>query len=172
MGCSLLPLLMGPAGVGGVERVATLPRRITTRAAIVLIAVCALGRVSVPASGQSPERTTIVITATVTDSSGSTSAAEIELTVVRRLRGTTLRSAKSLPDGAVVHVTDLVTTTSDSDFDGVFYAQHADRSSGIGILWNGSVSRGEVVSVVGALITLHGERFIQAQLVDTSPTSP
>ena len=60
----------------------------------------------------------------------------------------------------------LVATTSSSDFEGVFYAERADRSGGIGVMWNGSVSRGDVVSITGVMLTVNGERFVVAGTVD------
>lgn len=143
--------------------------RIVLRTVFALIVVCAsLGRVTAVSCAPG----TIVITATVTDAQGRTTDAQTTLTAMDLPDAVALDEAKSLADGAVVRVRDLVASTSSSSFEGLFYAQRSDRSGGIGVIWTGTVSCGSVVSVVGALTTLHGERFIQADLVESSPASP
>jgi hypothetical protein len=137
--------------------------RILPRTMFTLIVVCALCHVSAALSAPM----TIVIAAVVTDAQGRTTDAQATLTVLGLPNAVTLDAAKSLEDGSVVQVQNLIASTSSSGFAGVFYAQRSDRSGGIGILWDdGSVSCGDIVTVVGSLTTLHGERFIQAQVVD------
>jgi hypothetical protein len=166
LGCSLLS-----ARLGWARLVATLSYRIILAVGIILIAPCALCSVSLPVVPQLPQTTTLVITATATDGSGNTSSAQMTITVVR---SNTLQYAKSVADGNAVELSGLVATTSSSDFKGVFYAEHADRSSGIGVMWNGnkSVSRGDVVSITGKMLTIHGERFVLAQTLQIASGSP
>ena len=151
--------------------------RILLRIVVVLLAACTLVCVTACAYGFGAATTPpgpydIVISATAIDDAGGVSSSEIVLTVSPRVNASTLSNAKSLPDGESVNVPGLVATTSSSDFAGLFYAEQFDRAGGIGVLWDGGVNRGDVVSVVGTLITLHGERFIQAQLVDQVPAFP
>ncbi len=127
----------------------------------------AFGDVSPPVVPQLPQTTTLTITATATDDNGNTTSAETTLTVVRT---DTVQFSKSLANGNAVELSGLVATTSSSDFKGVFYAQQPNRSSGIGIIWRGSVNRGDVVTVTGVVVTMHGERFVFARTVETVST--
>jgi hypothetical protein len=170
-GCDLRCSLLSPR-LGGVRFVATLSCCVTSAVGIVLIAPCALCDVSLPVVPQLPQTTTLVITATATDDSGNISSAQTTLTVVHVPSSTTVQHAKSAANGNVVQLSGLVATTSSLDFKGVFYAEHADRSGGIGIMWNGSVSRGDVVVITGIMLTVHGERFVLAQAVQTTPAAP
>lgn len=139
----------------------------TSKAVVVLTAACALSCVTSFALPQSFGHTTITITATATDSSGFVSA-ETVLTVTAN---NSLHAAKSLADGAAVHVTGLIATTSSTDFAGVFYGESAGRAGGVGIIWNGAVSRGDAISVTGTMITVRGERFIAADTVTCASTT-
>jgi hypothetical protein len=166
-GCDLGCSLLSPR-LGGVRLIATLSYCVTLAVGIVLIAPHASCDVTLPIVPQLPPTTTLIIAATATDDSGNTTSGQTTLTVVC---GNTLQYAKSVANGNSVQLVGLVATTSSSDFKGVFYAEHADRSGGIGIMWTGSVSRGDIVSVTGMALTMHGERFVLARAVQSTSAS-
>ncbi len=62
---------------------------------------------------------------------------------------------RPLPDNAPVRLAGKLVTSA---FDGFFYAQEPDRSSGIRV--EGSASPGDVVDVTGTLSTIGGERAV------------
>ncbi|HET6456128.1 MAG TPA: hypothetical protein VFI02_17110 [Armatimonadota bacterium] len=71
-----------------------------------------------------------------------------------------IAEGKQSPAGRAVRINDRVVSAA---FDGRFYAQCPDRSSGIGVLWNGAMPViGDEVSINGATTTLDGERLIGA----------
>jgi len=64
--------------------------------------------------------------------------------------------ARLLPDGTAISLSGLTVTAV---FDGYYYVQEPDRSSGIRVLGSG-VSEGQMVDVSGSLATVDGERAI------------
>jgi len=73
----------------------------------------------------------------------------------------TLASAKSMADFSPVSVSGLIVTAV---FDGFFYAQNAERTTGIRIESSANVKRGDVVNVIGYMDTISGERCIRCKL--------
>jgi len=67
-----------------------------------------------------------------------------------------------LPDGRPLSLRGCVVTAA---FDGYFYIQDAQRTSGIRIISTAAVSPGRVVDVSGAMGTSAGERHITASAV-------
>ncbi|MEN6519966.1 MAG: S8 family serine peptidase [Armatimonadota bacterium] len=70
-----------------------------------------------------------------------------------------IADVKALPDGFGVLLDAKVVTAV---FSGKFYIEEDDRHSGIGVLWDGDVEEGSSVSVIGKLVIIAGERFIEA----------
>jgi len=68
-------------------------------------------------------------------------------------------SAKNLPDDAAVLLTSKTTSAA---FSGRFYIEESDRSSAIGVLWQQTVPEGRLATVAGKLVTIDGERLIEA----------
>ena len=142
-----------------------------TLAAVSFFAFFMLSCVSVLAYDSSSGSSTIVIMATATDDAGSSSVAQTTLKVVSTPSNLTISQAKLLRDGETIYINDILSSTSSSDFNGIFYAQQRDRACGIGVIWSGQIERGEPVSISGILTTVNNERFIQAQSV-TRSTQP
>ncbi len=82
------------------------------------------------------------------------------------------KQAKDLTDGSYVSVSGQVATSDGSDFDGCFYVEDVDRSSGIRVMTSRPVTglqRGSTVSVQGRLTTTSsGERQIAGAVVTVS----
>jgi subtilisin family serine protease len=74
----------------------------------------------------------------------------------------TIPVLKGLPDGVGVIITSKATTAA---FAGKFYISEQDRASGIGIIWTPNVAESRLMTVVGTMTTIDGERFIQATQV-------
>lgn len=74
-----------------------------------------------------------------------------------------IAAAKALPDGFGVLLDAKVVTAV---FSGKFYIEEGDRYAGIGVLWDGDVEEGSSVRVIGKLVMIAGERFIEARLVN------
>ena len=72
----------------------------------------------------------------------------------------------------MVRVDGLVASSSSSHFDGLFYAQRADRVGGVGILWDGPINCGDRIWALGGIVTIEGERFIQAIVVGDDIYTP
>ncbi len=88
-----------------------------------------------------------------------------------------IEEAKTLPDGAYISVAGKIATSGASDFDGFFYLEEADRSSGIRVTvlaWPPlGLQEGSVIQVVGATgTTPAGERQIVASHVVITSTAP
>lgn len=75
---------------------------------------------------------------------------------------TSILGGKALPDGSSVKIT-LRTVTA--VYGGAFYIEEADRYAGIKVLSAASVTRGQVVDVIGTVQTADGERYIAATAV-------
>jgi len=78
--------------------------------------------------------------------------------------GISLGSLEALPDNAPVSVVGKVVTAS---FDGFFYVEEADRSSGIKV--TGTTAAGDIVRVAGKMETVNGERQITSTFIERSP---
>jgi len=89
-----------------------------------------------------------------------------------------IEQAKTLPDGEYVSIAGKIATSGAADFQGFFYLEEADRSSGIRITVPGwpvpGLLEGSVVQVVGTTgTTADGERHIVASsVVITSSAAP
>ncbi len=70
-----------------------------------------------------------------------------------------IAAAKLLPSGKGVVLTQKHVSAV---FAGTFYIEEAERFSGIGVQWPGSVTEGVRVTVAGRLVTSANERFIDA----------
>lgn len=75
--------------------------------------------------------------------------------------------AKTQDDGTLVEMANPVVV---GVFDGFFYVEDADRTSGIKIVGSQSVSVGDVVTVKGELGTADNERYITADSVQVTGT--
>lgn len=96
------------------------------------------------------------------------------VTVDMPLEGGSTEVVKSFADGTVVTLRDAVVTAGTSDLQGAFYVENAKRVSGIRVSLAGtsgiSVSRGDVVTLVGTLSTEAGERvLIGPTLISVTP---
>ncbi len=68
-------------------------------------------------------------------------------------------NVKMMPDGATAIVRHRVVSAV---FDGVFYIEEPDRTWGMAVTGAGSVSEGDLISVLGLMTTTGGERRISA----------
>ena len=81
-----------------------------------------------------------------------------------------LNGLKAYPDGEWVAAAGKIVTAA---FDGFFYIEDPDRTSGIKVVSGEPVSVGEAVNVEGALGTAENERHIQAGRVQNlGPATP
>ena len=78
-------------------------------------------------------------------------------------RDAKISTSKARADGQVV---DLIGKTVSAVFDGMFYVQEEDRSSGIKVTSDVPVAIGDKVRVIGQLATNAGERELQALVVE------
>jgi len=76
-----------------------------------------------------------------------------------------LSEIKAMPNGSSVTLNDAIVSAS---FDGFFYIESADRSSGIKV--TGSAAAGDLVTVVGMVETVNGEKQITSTTVTPSGT--
>lgn len=73
---------------------------------------------------------------------------------------------KGKPDGTEVVFADKVVTAGTDQMDGCFYIEDPDRRSGIRVVGaTGLVPEGSVVSVTGTLVTVDGERRLNASSI-------
>ncbi len=70
--------------------------------------------------------------------------------------------SKLISDGTQVS---LSAATVSAAFNGYFYAQDANRTSGVRVVWSQPVSEGSTVDVIGTMVTVDGERRINADSV-------
>ena len=70
-----------------------------------------------------------------------------------------IQSAKALPDGSAIA---LPPKPISARFADRFYISETNRASGIGVKWSGTVTEGRSAAVAGKIITIDGERFIEA----------
>jgi len=71
----------------------------------------------------------------------------------------TMAAAKASPDGTVAALEKKVVTAV---FEGAFYIEEEDRSGGIKVMSGAEVSVGQQVNVIGQIVTVDGERQINA----------
>jgi len=71
-----------------------------------------------------------------------------------------INDALCYPDGQYVRVRDKVVTANSAEIGDGFYMEEPDRSSGIKVLSDQVVNRGDVVMVTGGVLTVNGERVI------------
>lgn len=81
-----------------------------------------------------------------------------------------ISALKELPDASYVSVAGKIAASGAADYDGYFYVQEADRSSGIRVAMNlasiPGIARGSVLNVLGTLgTTADGERQIAGRVV-------
>ena len=81
---------------------------------------------------------------------------------VQVLPETSIFETKSLPNGSAVRLVDVLVS---GVFDGFFYVQEPDRSSGIRVGSTVAVQIGDTVAVTGAIGTTLSERYIAATIV-------
>jgi len=77
--------------------------------------------------------------------------------------GISIGTAKTLPDGQFVQLVPNVVTGGTAEMAGAFYIEAADRSAGIRVAASQSVQEGDKAVVSGTLVTVDGERRINAQ---------
>lgn len=70
---------------------------------------------------------------------------------------------RSMPDGATANLAGRVVTAV---YDGVVYVEEPDRAWGIGVTGATGVSEGDVISVLGPMATVDGERRVLASEVN------
>lgn len=117
-------------------------------------------------SGVSSEQKTISFTATATSPDGITSYASVQVEEIEStMQAISISQAKSLSDCSQVLIKDAIVTAGTQSFNGRFYIQEKNKTSGIGVLWNQSVSTGDCVTVAGKILTSCGERMISADSV-------
>ncbi len=71
-------------------------------------------------------------------------------------------SAKVMPDGAIANIRNRVVTAV---YDATAYIEEPDRTWGIAVTGAGAVAEGDMVSVLGPLTTVDGERTVSASEV-------
>lgn len=85
------------------------------------------------------------------------------------INGAMIGSLKNLPDGSTVCVGDRIISAGNDMFQGFFYIQEPDRSSGIRVNSAIACQEGQRASVIGTLVTVNGERQIDASWVVIVP---
>jgi len=88
---------------------------------------------------------------------------EFNVKFARALAPLTIHQAKSKPDGALVHMDDVVASTGSSDFSNTIYVQSRDRTCGLKLQFTSStptISSGQILQVQGELCTTDGERVL------------
>lgn len=76
-------------------------------------------------------------------------------------------AVKGYPSGALVDLSGPIVT---GVFDGFFYIEDRNRASGIKIVSTCKASVGDYVRVVGTLVSINGEKCINASQLQTVPT--
>lgn len=79
--------------------------------------------------------------------------------------------AKSKADGTIIIINNIVVTAGTDQFDGFFYIEDESRASGIKVAATETVHVGDVVSVMGEIATVDGERQIDATSISIAPES-
>lgn len=94
-------------------------------------------------------------------SGGVQHSCELPVTVEPLEQPATIADCKSYADGTLVKLSGKVASSASGDFEGHFYVQEPDRSSGIRVISQASgIKVGDNVSMVGRLGSLSGERTI------------
>jgi hypothetical protein len=81
--------------------------------------------------------------------------------------GSKIAAVKAQADGSTARMTGEVVTAS---FDGFFYVEESDRTSGIRV--NGTAQAGDAVDVTGTVSTVNGERVITNATLFARSTGP
>ena len=89
---------------------------------------------------------------------------------------TSVAYLKTLQDNQPISLTGAVVTASNNELPNCFYVEDSDRTCGIKIAPSGSgslppVSENDLVTVMGTLATVSGERQITATSVSVTSTS-
>ncbi len=85
------------------------------------------------------------------------------------ISGNVIGALKNLPDGSTVCIGDRIVSAGTNVFPGHFYIEEPDRSSGIRVNSNAICQEGNRASVIGTLVTVDGERQINAFWVEVVP---
>ena len=102
---------------------------------------------------------------------GGTSQSQVAVTLLR----SAISDVKNLPDGTSVTVTGKVVSAGPTELGSLLYVQEPNRTSGIRVnIGTGSTNAtiGDLVTVIGTLVTFDGERVIVDPTIIVTGTAP
>ena len=83
--------------------------------------------------------------------------------ILEELLGSDWRvNVKIMPDGSNVNLSGKIVSAV---YDGMFYIEETDRAWGVAVAGGASVAEGDVVSILGTMSTIEGERVVSASSV-------
>lgn len=103
------------------------------------------------------------ISVRATNNAGLISSVGVSDGIEPMIEGISILQAKRLADGAEVKLSERIVSAA---YDGIFYVQEPDRSSGIRVKYGQPLYPGARVDVLGRMSTINGERYIVATHVD------
>jgi hypothetical protein len=102
------------------------------------------------------------LTATVEDHPGNSATASVQVNVSNGGTSPPIGSLKNLEDGSTARLSGGIVVAGTDLVDGGFYVESPDRSSGIRVITDRTVSAGDIVSVAGSVVTVGTEKAVQA----------